>query len=190
VRCRYAALSTGETTTRDIEPGEVYWDPGLESLYVIAWCRLRGDVRVFAVHRFLAATLRDETFAPRREARSAAALRNAFRVWRGGHVDTVRVLFSRAAAQEIRERRWGPGQRIEGEPGGTIVLTVEVAGTAEVSRWVLGFGGEAEVLEPAALRRDVEGRLRAGAARYRGERSLGAAVDGDELLTRDDKAWG
>jgi predicted DNA-binding transcriptional regulator YafY len=190
VRCRYAALSTGETTAREIEPGELYWDPGLESLYVIGWCRLRGDVRVFAVHRFLGATVTEEKFAPRGEARSAAALRNAFRVWRGAHVETVRVRFSRAAAQEIRERRWGRGQRIENEPGGTIALSVEVTGTAEVARWVMGFGGEAEVVAPAELRRDVEDRLRAGAARYGGERALRAAEDGEEELTRGDKGWG
>ena len=193
VGCRYTALSTGETTTREIEPGELYWDPGLESLYVIGWCRLRGDVRVFALHRFLAATLTEKKFAPRREARSASALKHAFRIWRGAHVEIVRVRFSRAAAQEIRERRWGPGQRIEDERGGTIVLAVEVAGTAEVARWVLGFGGEAEVLAPAALRRDVEARLRAGAARYGGGRAMRAAEDGEddeELLARDDKGWG
>src|SRR6185312_3900580 len=101
--CRYAALSTGETTARQIEPGELYWDPGLESLYLIGWCRLRRDVRVFAVHRFLAATLGDERFAPRGDAPAASALKHAFRVWRGANVETARVRFSRAAAQEIRE---------------------------------------------------------------------------------------
>jgi predicted DNA-binding transcriptional regulator YafY len=191
VSCRYTALSTGATTSREIEPGELYWDPGLESLYVIGWCRLRGAVRVFAVHRFLMATLGDERFAPRGEARSAAALKHAFRVWRGDNVEVVRVRFSRAAAQEIRERTWRPRQRLEEEPGGTVVLALEVSGTAEVARWVMGFGGEAEVLAPAELRRDVEARLQGGAARYAGERALRAAEDDEEeLLAWDDKGAG
>lgn len=187
--CRYTALSTGATTTREIEPGELYWDPGLESLYVIGWCRLRSAVRVFAVHRFLTATLTGDKFAPRGEARSAAALKHAFRIWRGDNVEIVRVRFSRAAAQEIRERMWRPRQRVEEEPGGTIVLALEVSGTAEVARWLMGFGGEAEVLAPPELRREVEARLRAGAARY-GERALRAAEDGEELLAWDDKGVG
>jgi predicted DNA-binding transcriptional regulator YafY len=190
VSCRYTALSTGATTTREIEPGDLHWDPSLESLYVIGWCRLRGAVRVFAVHRFLKATLSDERFAPRREARSAAALKHAFRIWRGDNVEVVRVRFSRGAAQEIRERKWRPEQRIEEEPGGTIVLSLEVSGTAEVARWVMGFGGEAEVLAPAELRREVEARLRAGAARYGGRRALRAAEDGEEELAWDDKGAG
>ncbi len=190
VSCRYAALSTGATTSREIEPGELYWDPALETLYVIGWCRLRGAVRVFAMHRFLAATPTGDKFAPRGEARSAAALKHAFRIWRGDNVEVVRVRFSRAAAQEIRERTWRPSQRVEEEPGGTIVLVLEVSGTAEVLRWVMGFGGEAEVLAPAELRRDVEARLRAGAARYGGERALRAAEEGEELLAWDDKGVG
>jgi hypothetical protein len=39
-------------------------------------------------------------------------------------------------------------------------MTLRVADTLEVRRWILGFGPEAEVLEPAslrdALRRDAE----------------------------------
>ena len=190
VACRYAALSTGETTAREIEPGELYWDPGLESLYVIGWCRLRRDVRVFALHRFLAATLGGETFVPRGEARSAAAFKHAFRVWRDGNVETMRVRFSRAAAQEIRERTWRPGQRIEEEPGGTIVLALKVAGTAEIARWILGFGGEAEVLAPAALRAEVAGRFQAGAAQYADPLTPEATDAAEEALSRDDKAWG
>jgi predicted DNA-binding transcriptional regulator YafY len=189
VTCRYRALGTKQLTARQVEPGELYWDPTLESLYLIGWCRLRNDVRVFAIQRFLAATLTDDRFAPRAEARSKAALRNAFRVWRGNNVETIRVRFSPAAADEIRERRWGPGQRIEQEPGGGLVLTLEVAaGSGEIERWVLGFAGDAEVLAPARLRRAVEARLRAGAARYGTGRTLRAAKDGEEL-SRDDKRW-
>jgi predicted DNA-binding transcriptional regulator YafY len=190
VACRYAALSTGETTARKIEPGELYWDPGLESLYVIGWCRLRRDVRVFAIHRFLAATLGDERFAPRGEARSASALKHAFRVWRDANTETVRVRFSRAAAQEVRERTWHGGQRIDQEPGGTIVFTVEVAGTAEIIRWVMAFGGQAEVLEPAKLRDEIAARLRAGAERYQAAQLSRAAGDRGHQLTQDDKTLG
>jgi proteasome accessory factor B len=148
VTCIYRALSTGQITKRQIEPAELYWDPTLESLYVLAWCRMRKDVRVFALHRVLAATPTEETFRPKPEARSKTALKNAFRVWRDKNVNTVRIRFTPGCAQEIRERIWGPGQRIEeqtakesenGRSG--IVLTLELAGLAEVERWLLGYGG-------------------------------------------------
>ena len=195
VACRYGALSTGELTTRQVEPGELYWDPGLESLYVIGWCRLRGDVRVFAMHRFASATLTEEHFAPRAETRSKAALKNAFRVWRGSSAEAVRIRFSRAVAQEIRERTWAPGQKITEEAGGGLVLKLEVAGIAEVQRWVMGFGGAAEVLAPEELRDGVARSFAEGAARYRnggvvgetGERRPAGRAD---RLARDDNGRG
>ncbi len=177
VNCRYRALGTKQVTARQIEPGEIYWDPSLECLYVIGWCRLRNDVRVFAVQRFAAATLTEQTFTPRPEARSRVVLRNAFRVWRGKNVESVRVRFSPDAADEIRERRWGPRQRIDDDPSGGAVLTIEVAETAEVERWVLGFGEVAEVLAPESLRRRVAKRLVAGALRYGSEGGTSARRD-------------
>jgi predicted DNA-binding transcriptional regulator YafY len=152
VNCRYRAIGTKQVTARHVEPGELYWDPGLEALYVIGWCRLRNDVRVFAVQRFVAATLTEQRFVARAQTRSKVALQNAFRIWRGDNVETVRVRFAPEVADEIRERRWGPGQRIDDEGDGSIVLTMEVAGTAEVERWVLGFGRGAEVLSPRSMR--------------------------------------
>jgi predicted DNA-binding transcriptional regulator YafY len=169
VTCRYRALSSQQMTARQIEPGELYWDPGLESLYLIAWCRLRNAVRVFAVQRFAAASLTNEKFAPKAEARSKLALRGAFRIWRGKNVDTVKVRFSAEVADEIRERKWGPGQRLEATEDGGVVLTLEVAGTKEVERWVLGFGEHVKVLTPTSLRQRVNERIRRSAELHASE---------------------
>lgn len=167
VHVRYQALSTRQITDRVIEPGQLHWDPGLETLYVIAWCRLRGDTRIFAVHRILAATLLDkDRFTPRPETTSAAALKAAFRVWRSRHVETVRVRFAPEIAGEIRERRWLPGQQIEDMSDGAIVVAGQVAGLAEVERWVLGYGGAATVLAPRALQEAVANQLGRAAANY------------------------
>jgi predicted DNA-binding transcriptional regulator YafY len=196
VTCRYRALSTGQVTARQVEPGEMYWDPTLESLYVIGWCRLRQDIRVFALHRFIAASLTDEKFKPRPEARSKTALRNAFRVWRGKNVETVRVRFSAALAPEIRERVWGPGQRINEVAGGGVELMLEVASGGEVERWLLGFGGEAEVLAPESLRRRMAAATRRAAARYghgeegEGRAEMVATMGNKGTLTRDDNGGG
>jgi predicted DNA-binding transcriptional regulator YafY len=165
ISARYRAASTGQLTSRQIEPGQLHWDPGLESLYLIGWCRLRHDVRVFAVHRFQLVTLLDEHCPPRPETRSAAALKRAFRVWRSDRVEMVRVWFAPEVAAEIRERKWLAGQEVvEGEGG--VVLSGEVARLAEVERWVLSYGPAAKVLEPKALRESVAAKLRAGAAGY------------------------
>jgi predicted DNA-binding transcriptional regulator YafY len=166
VQARYRAASTRQLTSRVIEPGQLYWDPGLETLYLIGWCRLRADVRVFAVHRFVAVAVAvtEQTFVPRAQT-TRRALSQAFRVWRSDHLSEIRIRFEGKVADEIRERRWLAKQELIEVPGG-VELSGEVAGLAEVERWVLGYGESAEVIEPRALRESVAAKLRAAAGRY------------------------
>lgn len=160
VRCSYKALSTGELTKRVLEPVAFHWDPALESLYVLAWCRLRKDVRIFAMHRFAEVERTDEVFVPHPDATSDRALKKAFRVWRDRNVCEVAVHFHKHMAAEIRERRWIAEQTIEDAADGGVVLRFAAAGVSEVERWVLGFGAGARVLAPD----DLVERVRAHAA--------------------------
>ena len=84
-----------------------------------------------------------------------AFTRTAFNmIW--GETQEVKIRFSASQAPYIRERTWHPSQKIETEPDGSIILTLKVADLGEVKFWLIGFGAEAEVLEPAELRDDVK----------------------------------
>ena len=108
-------------------------------------------MRIFAVERIrecevLAARFdRPETFDVDKY------LEGAWGIIRGDVV-TVKVLFARSLARYIRERLWHPTQKFRDLDGGRLEMTLRVADTLEVRRWILGFGPEAEVLEPASLR--------------------------------------
>ena len=177
VQARYRAASTHQITSRVIEPGQLYWDPGLETLYLIGWCRLRSDIRVFAVHRFAAVAPTNLTFAPRAEA-NGRALKNAFRVWRDDRLYPIQVHFDATVADEIRERRWLVNQTLTDAPHGAVILQGEVAGLAEVERWVLGYGALAEVIAPRELRESVATKLKAAAEKY-SEKSLSRTGKGE-----------
>jgi len=158
----------GERTRRAIEPAQLHWDARLETLYVIAWCRLRKDIRIFATHRFQAVSPRRETFEPRPDVSSKSALKNAFRVWRADRVVRVRLLFTGRGARLAAERRWHASQSTSPRPDGSLELQAEVAGLDEITPWILSFGADCAVLEPAELRdRVTEAHLRAAAAATR-----------------------
>jgi predicted DNA-binding transcriptional regulator YafY len=72
----------------------------------------------------------------------------------------VRIRFAPEIAGYIGERRWHPSQRCVVEGDGALTLAMTVAGTDEIKSWVLQWGGRAEVLAPASLRRQIleEGR--------------------------------
>ncbi|MCA9677042.1 MAG: WYL domain-containing protein [Myxococcales bacterium] len=175
-----------DATERVIEPGQLHFDPGLETLYLVAWCRLREAVRVFAVHRFVQVEAMDEVVPLRPATRSAEALRSAFRVWRSDRVETVRLRFSRAVADEIAERTWHASQEIVREAGGRLRMSLEVAEPAELLRWLVGFGPEVRVLAPSSLADAVRARHREALAPAVA-RTRSATVAADSL-TRSDNA--
>jgi predicted DNA-binding transcriptional regulator YafY len=58
-------------------------------------------------------------------------------------------------ARYVQERRWAAEQRIMENEDSSIILEMTTSGHWEIARWVLTWGGEAEVLEPKELREMV-----------------------------------
>lgn len=152
---RYHGAHRNEDTERTIQPYHLHhWR---SEPYLLAWDELRQDWRTFLLSRIAewhapgedAAFARDPTFD------AQALLERGFGLFHGADLETVRVRFTPYQARWVRERRYHPSQQNEEQADDSLIVTVHVAGTAEVKRWVLGYGREAEVLEPAALRADI-----------------------------------
>lgn len=130
--------------------------------YLIAYCEWRNAMRTFFLGR-----IRNWKLAPG----EAAYVRNAdfnadeyleqgLNLMHGEASVTVRVRFSDYQARWVRERQYHSTQQIEELTGGGLILEMRVAGTEEVRRWLLGYGGEAEVLEPDSLRKEIREELK------------------------------
>jgi predicted DNA-binding transcriptional regulator YafY len=149
VRIRYHSFHRDEESERTVEPYHLTYFNG--GLYLVAYCRLRKAVRIFAVERVRALDLLRTKFTPPPDFDAARYLDNALGILRGDLV-TVRVAFAPAVARYIRERLWHPSQQFRDLPDGRLEVTLKVADTLEVRRWILGYGVQAEALEPASLR--------------------------------------
>jgi predicted DNA-binding transcriptional regulator YafY len=75
-------------------------------------------------------------------------------IW--GEPQEVKIRFSPDQAPYIEERTWHPSQKIEKRADGSIDLTMRVANLWEIKRWLVGYGADAQVLEPEDLRKDIE----------------------------------
>ena len=65
-------------------------------------------------------------------------------------------------------RRAGiPARSQEQQHDGSLLWRARVSGVLEIRSWILGWGADAEVLEPAELREWVAARHAEAAARYR-----------------------
>jgi len=82
-------------------------------------------------------------------------LKDSFNIIRGGETYHVVLKFSPYQARWIRERQWHRSQKLTELDDGGLMLEMDVQGLDEVKRWVMQYGGEAEVAEPEVLRKDV-----------------------------------
>ena len=92
----------------------------------------------------------------------------------------VRIRFERRWASYVEERTWHPSQTLARAPGGSVELSMDVGGTAELRSWVLSFGSGAEVLEPERLRREVVRELEESLGRYGARRTAPASRAGSD----------
>lgn len=134
--------------------------------YLHAWAIERGGVRTFKLDRIQSAVPTGESVEERPEIDVDALFESAVKAWSGEHV-TVRVRIVRAAAWAVGEYPLVGDQRIVHEADGSVIVEAHVAGLVEVSRWVLGWGKNAEVLSPPALREAMRAELDSALAHYR-----------------------
>jgi predicted DNA-binding transcriptional regulator YafY len=140
------------------------------ALYLMGWDEGREAHRTFKVERILSASLTPETFTPPEGAATARDLLRAWDVIADEEPVRVVIRFSAAVAKRAAETRWHPSQELEQQDDGTLVWRGLVSGMREIRIWILGWGSEAEVLEPAELREVVAGELARAAALYSGDR--------------------
>lgn len=135
------------------------------SVYLVAFCHLRGELRTFLVDRIRLASHTGKFFAREHEQDAAALYKDAFSSFQG-KPRRVRLRFEKAAVAYLRERRWHPSQEIEDCGGGRAFLRLRVYPGPDLEAWIRSWGPLVEVLEPRGLRRRVADGLAAAAGRY------------------------
>jgi len=125
----------------------------------------RGAIRTFALPRIRGVEKNGEKFRRPKDFSVAKLLDGSFAVFEGRNAKPVKILFKGVAARLVSERSWHPSQQITMQKGGA-VLSLRVGLSPDLVQWILGWGGEAEVLSPAELRTMVAKAARAAADVY------------------------
>jgi predicted DNA-binding transcriptional regulator YafY len=178
LQIRYYSLSREAETDRRVDPYHLTFVAG--GAYLVAYCHLRRDVRIFAVERIRQATRLAQSFSKPADFDAEAYLKSAWGIVRGELVD-VSAVFARAAAPHVRGRLWHGSQELRELSGGRLEMRLRVADTLEVRRWLMGFGADVEVLAPAALREAI---------RAEAQRVLGTPVPERRQPARAGRAGG
>lgn len=139
--------------------------------YLIAYSHHDAEIRIYALGRFTGAKATRDCFQDRFQAPAhfdpAAYIDPAFGVFLGGEQTEISVHFDAAVASKIRERQWHPNQVIEDTGDGGIILRFRTNQSQQTLFWVSQWGPNAEILQPADLRRQAAAWMEDAAARYR-----------------------
>ena len=160
----YRSISRGQETRRRVAPYKIWFADG--TFYLVGHCRLRNDMRLFALDRIQSLTVSSDTFEPPTDFNVEEFMKASFGVF-SGRPATVKIRFDAAVAGYIREKIWHATQKIEPLDNGGLLFEARVAGTDDIKFWVLRWGSQAEVLAPDGLRQEIQAEIEAMQARYR-----------------------
>lgn len=156
------ASASGGRSRAPRRPRQILLDPYTllvykKGLYLVGYSQRHEAICTFAFDGIREVDwLRGESFEYPDDYHPSQLIEGAFDLI-GGEPQRVWIRFSPNVARYIRRSLWHPSQKIwmlRGE-GGAIELTMDVALTVELTSWILGFGRDAEVVHPHALRTEI-----------------------------------
>lgn len=155
IKITYRALQAEKAAERIIEPYFIEPAAAGHSSYVIAYCHRAGEIRNFKIERIEDIQVTDETYTIPADFDANRYFGSAWGVVVEGEAKTIQLRFDPGVARIIEETMWHPSQVLERQKDGSVVMTLRVMDTVELCSWILGWGGQVEVLEPHELREAI-----------------------------------
>lgn len=141
----------GNESERSVEPLQLINYQG--RWYLLAYCFLRNDHRIFHMARMNGATV-GQSLVANRHPPPSTYLSETFGIFTGKARYQAKILFTGAAAEMVRRQYWHAKQIIESNPEG-VTLSLPVADDREIIMKVLQYGHMAKVLEPLELKKRI-----------------------------------
>lgn len=150
----YRSMQSGETKTLVVDPYALVFRR--HNWYIIAHSHSHSRTVQLKLARALEAKETGEVFQVPADFSVDSFYAKSWEMWTGGDEKLVRIRFSPKAAPMIRESKRHPTQELEDTPDGGVILSARISGIVEIGFWVLSWGADAEVLEPAELRTSIK----------------------------------
>lgn len=135
--------------------------------YLVGFDSERAALRTFALPRISNPAVLPAQFVRPPDFSPEKFFANALGVLGGERDHRVVIRFSAAVADRVREREWHESQELRDLPDGRLELRLRLGALAEIERWVLTWGADAEALQPRELRDHLRRTLAILRRRYR-----------------------
>jgi proteasome accessory factor B len=174
LRFDYREIDSQEWEARSLRPFHLAAFEG--GWYLIGYDLDRKARRTFAIQRMKSIRVLMTKFLRPADFKVTDHLGGSFGVWHRpedtGKSHRVTLRFKGWAARMVSERRWHPSQQInwisqKEEKEEVLDLIMELSSFEEISRWILSWGSQVEVIEPKALQDTILASVEATRKIYR-----------------------
>lgn len=155
VKLWYYTARTGQNSERVVEPYGLICKR--HNWYLAAYCLTRKNTLVFRVDQIADINpYQNDHFQHPPDFSVKDFMAGSWGVLNDGEFHRVRLKFSPAVAHRVKKLVYHPTQKIEEElADGSVVMSFQVCGIAEMKTWIVQWGDMVEVLEPPRLREDM-----------------------------------
>ena len=153
IQMRYDSASRGRVTRREVDPYRLWYASG--GLYLIGYCHLRKEPRMFAVERIKSVTPTDFPYQIPLQFDFDAFVEDSLTVMRGRRIE-MELEFDKPTAAWVKDRIWHPSQRLTRLSRGRLRMALSMAETRELVGWILSFGSGVRVVQPDSLHTAVK----------------------------------
>ncbi len=153
-----------EKTERKISPYAMAFRK--HAWYLVGYCHLRDDIRTFRLGRIHNVSLSREKFEIPDDFSVEKYFSASWGVYRG-KLTKFKVKFTGEAAIIVKTSRHQQYEEIEEFDDGSVIYKAVISGRVEFIRWVLGFGAQAEIIEPVSARKEVKEILETALGKYK-----------------------
>lgn len=122
--------------------------------YVLAFSERHDEVRMFNLSRFTELIETDDVYS-HMPFSIDDYLDDAWGIIPSGRKYNIQIRFSARVTRNVSEIRWHRTQKVEQHRDGSCTARFCVNGLDEIKWWILGYGDQAEVIEPAELREEL-----------------------------------
>lgn len=160
----YLGRQKNKQTHRTVSPQRLihYRD----NWYLDAWCHQKEAFRNFSIDRISESKIEQadtKEFDDRELDRHFAS---AYGIFAGEPKHTAVLKFTQEVARWVADEQWHPQQNGQYELDGSYLLEIPYSDSRELSRDILKYGADVEVLAPASLRTHVQQQLQKAANVY------------------------
>lgn len=161
VEFKYTKAGSRKPELRRVQPLHLTWMEN--AWYLLSYDLRRKQYRTFVLSRMSNVLRTGRVFEKPEDFNPQELLKNSIGIFKGGEPERVRLHARGMAALLIKERSWHPSQQVKtlsGREGAEVEVTLTIAITPDLDRWIFSWAGEVQVLEPEPLRERIRAKAK------------------------------